>query len=606
MSSFYGIFYRDGRKVTEDEARKMQQVFDWWKPDESGYVIQNNILIGQATLWNTPESKHEHLPLSKAPYILAMDARIDNREALAKELDLPDRPMAQIGDSEFILAAYRKWGAACADRLLGDFAFVIWDEAKQELFCARDFIGVRPFYYYLDEEKFIFGSDLKALSQHPDIPLEIYDESVANFIINLGTGKKHTFFKSIYKLEDGCHISIQSNTYTITRYWHPESVKKKQLPNKKAYIDELRNILEESVKARLRSCYPVASHLSGGLDSSPLAILASRELKKKNPHQQLPVFTWIPKPSAPEEKKHYEWNYIHTIAKQEQMRLYWNTLSSDEIFQALKTKNITTDGCTFSAFEIPILKKSSELNIRSILSGWGGDEFLTNHAYAYLSELFLKGKWIYIYNTLKNKNFKKIIKSIYYHIIIPNMPTRLYCYFPKITCRHFNFNTYQHAFIPYLKKVYRTKTHIFARHTANTVKKDIIRAWKNGHVQNRLEGWNQEALPYHLQYVYPLLDKRLVAFSLYVPTEYLFKDSYDRYLYRKAIEDIMPSKVLWGVHKAEPKREKKNKIVFDGFRNLLEKEGYIKKHIKPLHYFRQVPEVRSEEFMICLLVEKIP
>jgi asparagine synthase (glutamine-hydrolysing) len=163
MSSFYGIWHRDGTPVSKELASKMQEQFDWWQPDESDYIHQNNLLIGQATLWNTPESKHEHLPLQKDSYILAMDARIDNREELTKELDLPSKPLERIGDSEFILAAYRKWGEECADRLLGDFAFVIWDEKKEHLFCARDFIGVRPFYYYIDET---YQSIRKQIQEH--------------------------------------------------------------------------------------------------------------------------------------------------------------------------------------------------------------------------------------------------------------------------------------------------------------------------------------------------------------------------------------------------------------------------------------------------------
>ena len=606
MSSFYGIFYRDGRSVSQEEAQKMQQTFDWWRPDESDFVIQDNILIGQATLYNTPESKYEHLPLQKANYILAMDARIDNREELAKELELPNKPLQEIGDSEFILASYRKWGKACADKLLGDFAFVIWDEAKQELFCARDFIGVRPFYYYVDDEKFIFGSDLKALSQHPDIPLDIRDESIANYIVNRQlVDKKYTFFKSINKLEDGCYMYISQTSYKTTRYWHPNKVKKRKQPNEQAYIDELRNLLEDAVKVRLRTEYGVASHLSGGLDSSPLAVITSRELKKQNPNYRLPVFTWISAPSDKDDISHHEWDYILTIAKQEDMKLYWNTLSSKELLETFKEKNISTDGDTFPIFEISNLKKIAKLNTRLLISGWGGDEFLTNHSYAYFSEMFLKGKWNLIYNQLKNKPLKNILKVLYFRILVPNMPTRLYCFLPKIKCNSLDLSLYQLYLIPYIKKEYKKKTHIFARHTTNTVKKDIIRAWANGHIQSRLTSWNQLALEHHTQYVYPLLDKRLVEFSLSIPTQYLFKKYYDRYLYRQSIQDIIPHKVLWGKHKSETIRGEKNKILFEIFKKEVLKEKYINTYIKPLKYIEEVPNINSRDFIQNLLIEQL-
>ena len=561
MSSFYGIFYRNSKQVSQEEAQKMQQTFDWWKPDESDFVIQDNILIGQATLYNTPESKYEHLPLKKANYILAMDARIDNREELAKELELPDKPLQEIGDSEFILASYHKWGKECADKLLGDFAFVIWDEAKQELFCARDFIGVRPFYYYVDDEKFIFGSDLKALSQHHDIPLDIRDESVANYIVNQKlTDRKHTFFKSVCKLEDGCYMSISKNSYDSTRYWHPNRVKKRKLPNEQAYIDELRKLLEDSVKARLRTEYNVASHLSGGLDSSPIAVLASREIKKQKPNYRLPVYSWQPEPTKDDDLNHHEWAYAIEVAKQEDMKLTFSTLDTDTIYKKIQTKDLYIDQDSLLWYEIPIREELKKQNVRVMLSGWGGDEFVTNHGYAFYTQMLLQGRWIRFYKELKykikkrNMTLKQIVKFLYTRVFIPILPTKYYCYMPKIKCKEPDWSMYDKSLIPLLQSAYKQKTHIFSRYTSITTKADIIRAWENGHVQFRANSWSQEALSYKTQYTFPLLDKRLVELSFSLPIKGMVHKGYDRYMYRKAIEDLVSPLLLWGVHKNESKR----------------------------------------------------
>jgi len=145
MSGFFGIFNRNRKPVERTMAEKMLEKMSEWEPDESDLWIDGSMALGHAMLWNTPESKYEHLPLQKYAYILTMDARIDNRDELAKELDLPDCPMSEIGDSEFILAAYQKWGEECPKHLLGDFTFVIWDTKKQQLFCARDPLGIKLF-----------------------------------------------------------------------------------------------------------------------------------------------------------------------------------------------------------------------------------------------------------------------------------------------------------------------------------------------------------------------------------------------------------------------------------------------------------------------------
>jgi len=110
MSGFFGIFNRNGKPVEGNVANKMLDAMSYWEPDERDLYIDGPIAMGHAMLWNTPESKYEHLPLVKDGYVLAMDARIDNREELTKEIELPDRSMSEIGDSEFILGAYKKWG----------------------------------------------------------------------------------------------------------------------------------------------------------------------------------------------------------------------------------------------------------------------------------------------------------------------------------------------------------------------------------------------------------------------------------------------------------------------------------------------------------------
>jgi len=584
----------------------MQQTFDWWKPDESDFVIQDNILIGQATLYNTPESKYEHLPLKKTNYILAMDARIDNREELAKELELPNKPLQEIGDSEFILASYRKWGKECADKLLGDFAFVIWDEAKQELFCARDFIGVRPFYYYVDDEKFIFGSDLKALSQHPDIPLDIRDESVANYIVNRQLlDKKHTFFKSINKLEGGCYMYISKSSYQTTRYWHPNKVKKRKLPNEQAYMEELRRLLEDSVKVRLRTDYGVSSHLSGGLDSSPLAVIASRELKKQNPNYRLPVFTWIHKYKTQEDyNATHEWKYIESIAKQENMELHYHKLSPEELKDILITTDITINGGHLYLFEPQIRQQLMNKDIRTMMSGWGGDEFISNHGYASRTEMLIKGEWKSLYlamkywHQLKQRNIKSYLSLIYRKLVIPIIPNQFYCYLPKVICKKVNYPSCFKKYFPLIKNEEKNKTYIFEHYNVATIKNDLIRAWRNGHIQARLEVWSQEDWKYKMTYTYPLLDKRLVEFSLTIPTKYAFHECRERYLYKKVLESILPLNIIYGTHKKEEK-------LWESTRNIVcQSIDIIRKEKKDFYYtqLKMERETCNILFPYCILL----
>ena len=156
MSGILGILNRDGRAIKSELVEKMHHNMSTWNPDVKHIYLSNSVALGHAMLWNTPESKYENLPLESHACVLTMDARIDNRDELFMELDLPDKPLGEIGDSEFILAAYIKWGEECPKYLLGDFSFALWDEQKQQIFCARDHVGVKQFYYYVSDDIFVF------------------------------------------------------------------------------------------------------------------------------------------------------------------------------------------------------------------------------------------------------------------------------------------------------------------------------------------------------------------------------------------------------------------------------------------------------------------
>jgi len=606
MSSFYGIFYRDGRSVSQKEAQKMQQTFDWWKPDESDFIIQDNILLGQATLYNTPESKYEHLPLKKANYILAMDARIDNREELAKELELPNKPLQEIGDSEFILASYRKWGKECADKLLGDFAFVIWDEAKQELFCARDIIGIKPIYYTVTDNKIIFSNDLQSLTKLKCISLEINDRAIANYITNkLLTDKKITFYKHIHKIEPASFMIVSKQKIHTTIYWKINKIKKNTQITEEETINKLKKLLYSSVKARIRSDYRITSHLSGGIDSSTITILASQILKKtQSNHLPLLVFNWIQPPSKDNHINHYEWKNSLNIAQQENLEHYFVQLSITKFQELLETKSITFDS-TRLWYEYPIREEVQKYHSRTILSGWGGDELISNHAHAIYCDHFIHFRWKKLYHecklkiSKKRKPFKMLLSIMYHKIFVPLLPDKLYCYLPKKNCSSFDISLFNNKLHPYIKKELKKKNYIFSRHTAKTIHEDLLRAWENGHIQGRIESWHNASFEYQINYTYPLLDKRIIEFTLSIPSKYFFKNGIGRYIFKMATADILPSHYLKQDYKLEPNRVKKIISLYQKTINKLE-GNYSSTYDK---YFNKtkLKEISSiEEFSILL------
>ncbi len=166
-------------------------------------------------LFTTSESLHENLPYhdQDTGLIITADARIDNRHELALELKIENNEF--ISDSYFILKSYEKWGENCPKYLLGDFAFTIWDENKKKLFCARDHMGVKPFYYYQNDEIFIFGTEIKTILTLDEIHNKINNKKVALYLSNIRSDNL-TFFENIFSLNPAEFVVIDSKNVKIS------------------------------------------------------------------------------------------------------------------------------------------------------------------------------------------------------------------------------------------------------------------------------------------------------------------------------------------------------------------------------------------------------
>ena len=166
MSGITGLFYRDGRSVSRKQIEDMNSHLSHRGPDGSSFWTGESIAMGHQMMFTTPESLYENLPFhdTENGLVITSDARIDNREELSFLLEMENK--ANISDSYYILKAYQKWGKSCPEKLLGDFSFAIWDNDRESLFCARDHMGIKPFYYYLSDEVFFFATEIKALICH--------------------------------------------------------------------------------------------------------------------------------------------------------------------------------------------------------------------------------------------------------------------------------------------------------------------------------------------------------------------------------------------------------------------------------------------------------
>lgn len=603
MNSFYILFYNNKQPISHKIINKIKTSFSWWNPDKVNHIIPNNYLfIGQSLLYNTPESKKEILPLQDNRYIISADARIDNREQLYKQLNLKE-PIYNVSDSKLILESYKKWDDLCVNYLLGDFSFIIWDTENESFFCARDIIGTKPLYYSLNDNIFFASTDLKGMINTHIVPDTINDKSIANYIANkVLTLKEETFFKNIKKLKHASFLKITKDSSSIHQYWSPKQIQKNNTITEQEAIKTLKQLLTISVKDRLRSDFPIVSHLSGGIDSSAITGIAAKILQKHN--SNIITFSWHYPPNKDEERLSYEWNYILQIVKKYNTKHHFIKLNSKKLLSIIKNNSILYDS-SHLWYEYFTREETYKYKARTILSGWGGDEIISHHGYAIYSDLLIHLKFKKLYHEIalsistKEKKIKHILKIIYFKILIPFLPNSFYCFLPKIKCPKLKLNFLTKKYQQLVKTAYSQKNFIFARATSKTIHQDLLRALDNGHLEGRIEAWYNASLKYHIEYRYPLLDKRIIEFALSLPGEFFYTNNQGRYLYKKAIEGVLPSQTIWECKKREPKRiEKLHKIYLEAskdklFNNLNSNTKEIIKSLK---------EIKSNPRLFYILV----
>jgi asparagine synthase (glutamine-hydrolysing) len=213
-----------------------------------------------------------------AIYTIVYNGELYNAPELKRQLEQRGHRFKTTCDTEVLLAAFIEWGRACVDRLNGIYAFAAWDDQAQELFLARDRLGVKPLFYAQLGGMFLFGSEMKAILAHPDMKAEIGQEGLAEiFAVGPARTPGHGIYRNMAELKPGHLMVVNRNGTQVQAYWKLES---RQHPDSlEATAATIRELLTDTVVRQLASDVPVCTLLSGGLDSSALTALAASHYK---------------------------------------------------------------------------------------------------------------------------------------------------------------------------------------------------------------------------------------------------------------------------------------------------------------------------------------
>ncbi|AOZ99135.1 asparagine synthetase B family protein [Flavobacterium commune] len=474
--------------------------------------------------------------------------RLDNIDELQNQLPLSKNPK----EEEVILTAYLKWGTDCVKHLIGDFSFAIWNEAKKELFLAKDQMGIRPLFYIEHDGLLYFSTSIplikSALLEKP----KLNESYIAKELRNYPQEIEDTFFKNIKRLKPAHYISISTGkTIEEVRYWELGTVDLSHCKQKEDYYALLRTTLETAIKSRIRGKKNVGCQLSGGMDSSAIAVLLSRLMDKKNLH----TYSFV----LDETTKSYSDNGIDEQGTQEEIISYANLIRENHhhitsfyyknVFEEFAKKNEVMGGYANSdcIWQDSLYKVAAAKNqIEVIFSGFPGDEGVSqngnNYFYDYLNDFNIRGLFQFLIDFKHNA----LRKTLHYYRAKKAKTTAL---------NYSEIQKKRNLLSPKSKFYNELKDSSFSFNPSfkSWQKQQICRA----HTTLRTESEGAYANQYGIETAYPLADIRLLEIMYSLPADLFKPKPYSRALFRNICEGILPDKV-----RLQPKRSGAKTLAF--------------------------------------------
>jgi asparagine synthase (glutamine-hydrolysing) len=280
MCGINGIYNLSNNEIDiKKNLLKMNKILKHRGPDGDNVWVNDNIGLGHVRLSIIDLTYNASQPMTINNLTITFNGEIYNYKLLKNEL-YNEWKFNTNSDTEVILALYSKYGENCVDYLVGMFSFVIWDNINNKLFCARDRFGIKPFYYFYQDEIFYFASEVKALLPFLN-KIEEDIDGITEYLIFQYPISDNIMVKNIKQLLPAHKITVQNKTININRYWELDYNNKIEL-SEQEYCNKLKELIDESIKLHLISDVPISSYISGGLDSSIISLLASNNIKLNN------------------------------------------------------------------------------------------------------------------------------------------------------------------------------------------------------------------------------------------------------------------------------------------------------------------------------------
>lgn len=346
----------------EEILEKMKNKIIHRGPDSGGSHYDDGIAMGFRRLsFLDLEGGHQPIYNETKDMVITFNGEIYNHQEIREELEAKGHVMMSHADTEVLIHGYEEWGEDILQKLRGMFAFVIWDKKNETLFGARDFFGIKPFYYTIAEGNFIYASEIKAILEHPAVKKEVNPVALENYLTFQYSVLEETFFKGIFKLMPAHCFTFKNGKLDIKRYWEPvfEPDNSKNLDQ---WVDEIDAAMQDSIQAHKIADVEVGSFLSSGVDSSYVAACFQGD-KTFTVGFDYQNYNEIDYAKALSEKIEID-NYSHLISEEE----YWDSIGKVQY-------HMDEPLADPSAIALYFVARTAAQHVKTSMSGEGADEF---------------------------------------------------------------------------------------------------------------------------------------------------------------------------------------------------------------------------------------
>ena len=385
MSGIAAIYTRSARPAAAGDLAAMLSAMRWRGGDGRATWSGRGILLGTETRHVTPESVGEEHPFvdRRTGIVVLLDGRLDNRDDL--QADLHDAVSKRDGDGAYVAAAYERWGAALAEKLLGDFALMVWDPREQRLVCARDVMGVRPLYYAnAADGTLVIASAPAAILATGLIPDSLNEARALEHLVERGQHDSETLYSSVRRVPPAHTLVATRRAIAVRRHWDLTPGRILRYRDGRDYVAHAQAVLGQAVRAQSRTLGRVGILLSGGIDSSTVAATAAaagidcETLTVAFPGQDCDE---TPMASAVAASCGFNWRAIPYVPK------------GPDWYAASAQRHLELPDYPNGAILEPVRSGARDAGIRVLMTGFGGDEWFTGSPYRY-ADWLTDGAWM--------------------------------------------------------------------------------------------------------------------------------------------------------------------------------------------------------------------